>query len=517
MAKLSEMSVDQFRSLVGMDEQIAKIMERVPDKEMAEEIIKQVHDEKKNMGLAVGLAVVKTRLNRYVMQEGEITTTTVILGAKDTKDGSGKKDSNLARYSVLVPTDDGWVLLEVANFGPKVHRLDDTEVEVEYPSLSEVKMMQDEYGWKFTDILKSEKLTDSEKLYNVLKDGNLITKLEDVPKLELYAPVITEITVERIWSSLAPGDNQDKYQILVLDDKEKPEPHPVMTFVSARQSEVSAFVSMSPRKFLRGNWMVEDLVDLCMEAVQATKDFKEAPAGPEGRRHTLGDAQVDYVEECMNGRKLLVVGSIGNVKVKGKNAKTVPIYATALIDVPIHNMVQSTIVPQPSAAAALPVKEEPKKIQEKPKPEKPQPSAATVVPVPVPVKEVPKKVEKNCGECGYAINGDEKAKVCKPCDFERKPESEPEPEKPQPSAAAAVQVPTQVPTVFEPVAQDDADELRAMFKMQCLKLFGGRKQVKDIAWDSWEKLKTIQEAIKRNGFDTVKGIYTVIVEEEMSK
>jgi hypothetical protein len=78
-------------------------------------------------------------------------------------------------------------------------------------------------------------------------------------------------------------------------------------------------------------------------------------------------------------------------------------------------------------------------------------------------------------------------------------------------------VPTQVPTVFEPVAQDDADELRAMFKMQCLKLFGGRKQVKDIAWDSWEKLKTIQEAIKRNGFDTVKGIYTVIVEEEMSK
>lgn len=42
-----------------------------------------------------------------------------------------------------------------------------------------------------------------------------------------------------------------------------------------------------------------------------------------------------------------------------------------------------------------------------------------------------------------------------------------------------------------------------------------QEAAKDIAWDSWEKTKDYPGSNQENGFDTVKGIYTVIVEEEM--
>ena len=285
--KVRDLELNEFvAQVLGKDDELAK---QVQESEIdAEAIIGKSKPSIDKYGVATGIAYAVARLKEAVLEANSETVKGLLIGQRD-RFGTNSP----VRIPLLSSKGDH---MELVNWGTSVKH-GDSKIDVPFPSVATVKVINEgEYKG-----VPSIRLVAMES-YETISVSDLVLRLNKVAKSvgeidggDELSVVVVKGRIQFIAPTTRWKDREKdgSWQIYMPNQKDNPVSHPVMQITLESENGNQVRVVFDRQRNAAPTILVEDFVELCMDAVAQSPDPVE---------------QAKFIGGIMKGRDVIVVG-----------------------------------------------------------------------------------------------------------------------------------------------------------------------------------------------------------------
>jgi len=285
--KVRDLELNEFVArVIGKDDELAK---QVKECEIdAEAIIGKAKPSINKYGIATGVAYAVARLKEAVLEASSEEVKGLLVGQRD-RFGTNSP----ARIPLLSSTGSH---MELINWSEHVKH-GDAKIDMPYPSVATVKVIN-EGDYKGIPSIRLVAMESYEKLSvpdTILRLNKVAKSVGEIDAGDELRVVVVKGRINFIAPATRWKDKEKdgNWQIYMPNQKDTPVSHPVMQISLEAEAGNQVRAVFDRQKNSAPSIVVEDFVELCMDAVTQSTDPTE---------------QAKFVGEIMKGRDVVIVG-----------------------------------------------------------------------------------------------------------------------------------------------------------------------------------------------------------------
>jgi len=311
MVKLSEISLDKFRARV--------VTELHPVTKNLDAITKTVYDKRGSYQVVNAIRMVQTAIQKDTKLENATIKTGILIGCTDKR---GSKAPIKAAFLLRNQSH-----MELLLWDVKVPYGDGIESQLIFPSIMKIAMSPSERGGMTLErVMEYKKLNSAKEVISNIETLKAITTIKGVrtPDRETYNfPVAvlkgTIISAGPIVSSPFEEETKTFFSVWEQTEKKITEGNPALNLKLKGDDGATIWAKINPRRYSKGYYDISDLTTACQDAIKESDDPK---------------AQTEFVSGVLNGKNVIVIGSVTGKDDNPQYGMTVSMNTHAIIEIP---------------------------------------------------------------------------------------------------------------------------------------------------------------------------------------